>query len=80
MFVNGELIGGSSEALDLLEKGKLQQMIKDAKKDALPAELREVVTDTQSGLQVSQIIPTDLRNITMQAYANITGQDLCIPA
>lgn len=53
VFVNGKLIGGSEEALDLLEKGELQKMIKDSKADALPKDIRELITDTKSGLEVN---------------------------
>lgn len=52
VFVNGELLGGSSETLDLLKSGKLQDMLQNAKEDPLPKELRELVQDTKSETEV----------------------------
>ena len=56
VFVNGELVGGSSEILDLLKNGKLQEMLQNAKEDPLPKDLRDLVQNTKSETQVHECL------------------------
>ena len=59
VFVNGELLGGSSETLDLLKNGKLHDMLQSAKEDPLPKDLRDLVQNTKSETEVHQSPESD---------------------
>ena len=59
VFIDGELIGGSEETLDLLSKGQIQDKISKAKGRALPQELREVVDGSKSQVD-ALLIPVNI--------------------
>ena len=53
VFVDGKLLGGSSEILDLLKSGKLEEMLNSKPGPALPKELADIVeTENEQSSQV----------------------------
>ena len=52
MFVGGKLLGGADATKKLLEEGELQRKIQEARGEALPEELRQLIKDKPSGVEV----------------------------
>lgn len=52
VFVGGKLLGGADATKKLLEEGELQRIVKEAQGEALPDELRQLIKDKPSGVEV----------------------------
>lgn len=77
VFVDGELLGGSEETLDLLKDGKLQERISNAKGDALPQVLQELVRKSTSGLEVGFHILTPPFPTSASALQSLFNDQSC---
>lgn len=57
VFVGGELIGGATETIELLQKGSLADRISSAKQPPLPANLQSLV---DKAVKDQQVWPAEL--------------------